>query len=90
MAIDNVTPIRSGAPPPPATPGKLRKRRAKPGLVLSQGGAHDGYTTLDALYGLHGVCQVLSLHGDDNDVEDGELAAAAHVLASILRSRVEL
>jgi len=89
MSADNVTPIRgSGDRPAPTAPKKARAPRAKAGLVLAESGEFDSFTTQDVLNGLHGVCLALDLKGDDCDIEEGELATAAHVLASILQSRV--
>lgn len=78
MSTDStVIPIRTPSP-----------RRAKPGLVLAESAGHKGFDTHDVVAGLHGVCTALDVVvGDSPDVDTGELAIAARVLVSILRSR---
>lgn len=91
MTAATVTPIRpKGGPKPPGPPTRpKRPRRAPLGVRLAESMDGEDFTTLDVLNALHGVCQVLDVKGDDIDVEDGELAIAAHVLASILQNRVD-
>ena len=90
MSTDNVTPIRANGGPPPSGPTTKprRPRRKPPGLTLSESGEYDGFSTLDVLNGLHGVCEALNTGYFENDVEiSSELHIVAKVLSSILQNR---
>ncbi len=92
MATDTVTPIRpqSGLKPPQRPPSKPRgARRRPPGVRLADSDEHDGFSTLDVINALHGVCQALDVAFDNADISPQELATAARVLASIVQSRVD-
>lgn len=91
MSTDNVTPIRSGQPPSGPTAKPRRPRRKPPGLTLSASGEDDGFSTLDALNGLHGVCVALNTGYFENDVDtSAQLQQAALVCSAILQNRVRL
>jgi hypothetical protein len=62
------------------------------GLLLVESGEFDGYSTLDLVNGLHGVCNALDqLEGSAQSLDQvAELSMAAKVLSSILQNRVEL
>jgi hypothetical protein len=92
MSADNVTPLRPQAGPklPPHPPTKPRRaRRALPGVRLAESGEFDGFSTLDVINALHGVCQALDVAFDNVDVSQQELATVARVVASIVQSRVD-
>lgn len=87
---ENVTAIRPDAAPPRDPPAETRRPRRPPaGVRLSESGEFDGFMTIDVLNGLHGVCLALDLVTDASDFDQGELATAARVLASILQNRVD-
>jgi hypothetical protein len=59
---DKVVPIRlMGKPPGPPVASKPRRARRvkKEGLQLTESDEFDGFSTLDVMNGLHGVCQAL-------------------------------
>lgn len=69
----------------------MAKRAQKPKpLVLRGSSESDGFTTLDALSGLHGVCTALDeLFSDRADINHAHnLVMAANVLSTILINRV--
>jgi hypothetical protein len=93
MSTDNVTPIRAnggGQPPSGLTTKPRRSRRKPPGLTLSSSREDDGFSTLDVLNGLHGVCTALNTGYFENDVDtSAQLQQAALVLSAILQNRVQ-
>jgi hypothetical protein len=93
MSTATVTPIRgsSGGPPKPPgkPPAKPRYHRPPSGVHLRESDEFDGYSTLDVVNGLHGVCLALDICADNRDVNRDELAIAARVLSSILQRRVD-
>jgi hypothetical protein len=94
MSADNVTPIRSAGGPPrmPSRPPTRQRRPKINGLLLSESDEFDGYSTLDVVNGLHGVCLALDqLPGsEDSIIQYGELGMAAKILSAILANRVEI
>jgi hypothetical protein len=72
---------------------RARARRTKKDyLHLLQSDEFDGFSTLDLVNGLHGVCEALdSLPGAERSIEQYcELSMAAKTLSSILQHRVEI
>lgn len=94
--MDNVTPIRSGDAGSPAG-GKPPRRRRPPTIKMQKlrddTRDDDGFSTLDCINGLRGVCTALDElvvtqdTGDNNLIAD--LCQAAKVLSSLLGDRVE-
>jgi hypothetical protein len=89
MNTDNVTPIRPGEQPP-SPPKKPRTRRAKPtGLLLAESEEGDGFSTLDVLNALYGICVALDTGHFERDINvNGNMQTAAKILATILANRV--
>jgi hypothetical protein len=88
-----VVPIRmSGEEPPETPPKKPRLLPRRKGLLLSESSESEGYSTLDLVNGLHGVCEALdSLPGAERSIEQYcELSMAAKIISSILQRRVEI
>jgi hypothetical protein len=84
---DNITPIRP-------TPKPRRQKRAarQEGLLLRDSAEGEGFTTLDLVNGLYGVCKAadqLVVSTADINIAN-ELVMAAKILSSILASRVEI
>lgn len=93
---DNVIKLsdrRSGGGPPPPKTRRPRKKQ-KNGLRLCESDEHDGYSTLDVVNGLHGVCCAIDAEAASNSCRDidyvANLAMAAKVLSSTLANRVEI
>ena len=65
-----------------------------PGLRLRQSNEEDGFTTLDVINGLRGVCVALDDYVATNSCPDVDQAAnlsmAANVLSAIIADRVEI
>jgi hypothetical protein len=82
MSSENLTPIR-----PPAT--KRRSRGPKIGLSLSESDEFAGFSSLDLVNGLNGVCVAL----DESIVNGGgnhacQLVQAAVVLSAMVQDRL--
>lgn len=91
--VINLSDRRSGgAPPPPKT--RIRRRKKKSGLRLCDSDEYDGYSTLDVVNGLHGVCCAIDAEAASNGCRDvdyvANLSMAAKVLSSILANRVDV
>jgi hypothetical protein len=91
-----VVPIRSAGdqPRPPSGPPKNPRvrRTKKPSLRLRESDDLEGFSTLDVLNGLHGVCQALYHLEPGSELaadQYGELSTAATVLSSMLQWRTE-
>jgi hypothetical protein len=60
--------------------------------MLRESGPYDGFTTLDVINGLHGVCfaadQIVQAQSDIDIAQ--ELNMATKILSSILAGRVEI
>jgi hypothetical protein len=89
-----VIPFRSGQnqQPPDEPTKKPRVRRAKRrGLLLAESDEFDGFSALDLVTGLHGVCTALDqLAGSEQSLDQfAELSSAAKILSSIVQNRVE-
>jgi len=82
----------SGEPLPPKTRRARKKKRN--GLHLCESSERDGFTTLDVVNGLHGVCCAMDAEAATHGCQDidyvADLSMAAKVLSSILASRVEI
>jgi hypothetical protein len=84
MAEDNITPIRGGIDEEPEPEAK----RVLP--LRDDSSDSDGFTTLDLVNGLHGVCLALDeLFNDQADINHAhELAMAAKILSAMLADRL--
>jgi hypothetical protein len=90
-----VTPIRSGDTQPPGQGPKPPKRPRKPRsdvLKLRGRDGNEGFTTLDLINGLRGVCRALDdvcvNHGGIEADFAADLAMAARALSEIIGNRV--
>jgi hypothetical protein len=90
---DNVTPIHSGGTPP-ERPRRRPRERVRLYLKLTHSKEDEGFTTLDVVNGLRGVCRALDLAAVDSSCSDidhvGDLAMAARVLSEMVGDRVEI
>jgi hypothetical protein len=89
-----VIPFRSGQDqkPPDEPTKKTRVRRVKRrGLLLAESDEFDGFSALDLVSGLHGVCTALDeLDGSERSLDQyAELSTAAKILSSIVQNQVE-
>jgi hypothetical protein len=68
----------------------MPKRKPK-GLLLRESAPDEGFSTLDLVNGLQGVCQALDgICGDAHDSDHVfRMAMAANVLSTMLANRVE-
>ena len=90
--MSSVTPISAGAgtEQPPSGPHPPRRQY----LRLCESDDSEGFTTLDLVNGLHGVCCAIDQEAASNGCQDtnyvARLSMAAKVLSSIVASRVDL
>jgi hypothetical protein len=83
VSTDNVTPIRppSGPPPPAKPPRRARKPRSPRYLTLRRQdlrrglSVNEAFETVEAVYGLRGVCQALQLASEELDSVRARTAA---------------
>jgi hypothetical protein len=94
--MGDVTPIRGessgGSPPaPPKARRPRRKKGAGSGLLLRESDKGEGFTTMDVVNGLHGVCFAAQqlVQGEDDINVSQQLHIAAMILSSILEDRIE-
>jgi hypothetical protein len=73
-------------------PRPRRARRApKQGLFLRDSAESDGFSTLDIVNGLNGVCTALdAMAGNEDQDFVHRLAMASKILSALLADRVEL
>jgi hypothetical protein len=85
---DNVTPIRSGQPPPEPS---ARRSKRKPERFLKVAEIDDGPTALDLVNGLAAVCKAMDTLMVSQSRDDFvDLSTAAMVLSEQLANRVQV
>ena len=95
MSTDNVTAIRedtSKRPTPAGRTGLTAKQKAEGSLLLCGSDEFDGFSTLDLVAGLNGVCQAIDMLAgecDDRDVIH-RLGMASKILSTMVNRRVEI
>lgn len=94
MGNDNVTPIRPPAGPKGPTKKARGERLRRPDkfLRLRESNESDGFTTLDLVNGLNGVCIALdeSAGGTHDSDSVHRLSMAAKILSTMVADRVEI
>ena len=92
--MDSVAPIQSGGDLPPPRKSRAPKRKDKNYLYLRAFRDGEGFTTLDLINGLSGVCQAFDEFAVNDSCRDKEavinLSMAAKVLADLVANRVEV
>lgn len=85
MAEDNITPIRGIDEESPSTTDRRALR------LRDDSSDSDGFTTLDLVNGLQGVCYALDQIAGESDAElIHRLSMAAKILSTMLADRVEI
>ena len=92
MDSQNVTPIRppSGPQGPAGKPRRARLKRPREGLLLRDSNDGEGFSTLDLVYGLQGVCVAIDASSRHDTDFVHRLSMAAKILSTMLADRVEI